>query len=170
MHQTTISNRDMGIFRTKEAKAVIAPIFGKSEVTMTRIYCDSPGHGLVDPHVSEDAFLLAYNLRDYHGDLWVDGKKVDYKLSKRGNFTIYDYRRTWVADMKSPFDGLGLHIPRSALKAYEEDLGGKHIETLQAKPGHHIEDHVVQGLISACLRFSSLAPQVAYFRTMLRPF
>lgn len=123
---------------------MIAPVFGKSEITMTRISCDTAGHGLVDPHIVEDAFLLAFNLRDYQGDLWVDGKKVDYKLSRRGNFTIYDYRRTWVADMRLTFDGLGIHIPRSALTAFEEDLVGKPVDTFSAEPGRDIEDDVVR--------------------------
>lgn len=118
---------------------------------MTRLSCDTPGHGLIDPHIEEDAFLLAFNLRDYEGHLWVDGKKVSTSLSRRRNFTIYDYRRIWTADMRSPFDGLGLHIPRTALNAYEEDLGGKRVDTFQAQPGRDIEDDVVRGLMQACL-------------------
>ncbi|UJW77302.1 helix-turn-helix transcriptional regulator (plasmid) [Rhizobium sp. SL42] len=141
----------MEFFRAKQAEIVIAPVFGKSEVTMARLSCTRPGHGVIDPPLHEDAFFLAFNLRDYEGDLWVDGKKANTKLSKRGNFTIYDYRRTWLANMKSPFDGLGFHIPRAALKAFEEDLGGKHIDTLHAAPGRDIEDDIVRGLIKACL-------------------
>ncbi len=110
-----------------------------------------PGHGVIDPPIHEDAFFLAFNLLDYDGDLWVDGKKVVTKRSKSGNFTIYDHRRTWLADMKSSFDGLGFHIPRTALAAYEEDLGGKHVDTLHAAPGKDIEDDVVRGLVRACI-------------------
>lgn len=151
MAQTASRNQEMEFFRAKQKRTIIAPVFGKSKITMTRISCATPGHGLVDPHEIEDAFLVAFNLRDYCGDLWVDGKKIDYRLSRSGNFTIYDYRRTWCADMKSPFDGLGIHIPRSALKAYEEDLGGQRVDTLHAEPGRDVDDPVVKGLIKACL-------------------
>jgi len=106
---------------------------------------------MIDPPVEEDAFFLAFNLRDYEGDLWVDGRKLDRTISRRGNFTIYDFRRTWLADMKSAFDGLGFHIPRSALTMFEEDLGGRHIDVLNAKPGKDIEDEVVRGLVRAFL-------------------
>ena len=141
----------MDFFRTAQSEVVGAPVFGKSEITMARITCESPGHGVIDPPVQEDAFFLAFNLRDYEGDLWVDGKKLDRSISRRGNFTIYDFRRTWLADMKSAFDGLGFHIPRSALTMFEEDLGGRHIDVLNAKPGKDIEDEVVRGLVRAFL-------------------
>ncbi|CAN7694363.1 AraC family transcriptional regulator [Rhizobium sp. LjRoot30] len=141
----------MDFFRARQADIVIAPVFGKSEVTMARLSCIRSGHGIIDPPVHEDAFFLAFNLRDYEGDLWVDGKKVDSKISRSGNFTIYDYRRMWLADMKSSFDGLGFHIPRSALTAFEEDLGGRRIDTLHAVPGRDVEDDIVRGLIRVCL-------------------
>ncbi|MGL3606373.1 helix-turn-helix domain-containing protein [Rhizobium sp. G187] len=151
MQTPTISNQSMEYFRAKRIDMVIAPVFGKSEISMARLSCGTRGHGVIDPPAYEDAFFLAFNLRDYEGDLWVDGKKVHTSVSKRGNFTIYDHRRSWLADMKSPFDGLGFHIPRAALKAYEEDLGGKHIDTLHAAPGRDIEDDVVRRLVGACL-------------------
>ncbi|WP_313293102.1 AraC family transcriptional regulator [Rhizobium rhizoryzae] len=145
------SNQSMEYFRARQQDVLIAPVFGKSEISMARLSCMKPGHGVIDPPVHEDAFFLAFNLLDYDGDLWVDGKKVVTKRSKSGNFTIYDHRRTWLADMKSSFDGLGFHIPRTALAAYEEDLGGKHVDTLHAPPGKDIEDDVVRGLVRACI-------------------
>jgi len=145
------SNQNMEFFRARQADIVIAPVFGKSEVTMARLSCPNAGHGVIDPPLHEDAFFLAFNLRDYEGDLWVDGRKVDSSVSRRGNFTIYDYRRTWLADMRSSFDGLGFHIPRAALIAFEEDLGGRRIDTLDAAPGQDIQDDVVRHLIGACL-------------------
>lgn len=151
MQNLKITNQSMEFFRAKQLDIVIAPIFGKSEISMARLSCATPGHGVIDPPAFEDAFFLAFNLRDYDGDLWVDGKKVNTRVSRAGNFTIYDHRRLWLADMRSPFDGLGFHIPRTALDAYEEDLGGKHIDTLHAVPGRDIEDDVVRRLVGACL-------------------
>lgn len=111
MKNSTISNQGMEYFRAKQRDIVIAPVFGKSEISMARLSCVTPGHGVIDPPAYENAFFLAFNLRDYEGDLWVDGKKVDTKISRRGNFTIYDHRRSWLADMRSAFDGVGFHIP-----------------------------------------------------------
>lgn len=141
----------MEFFRARRKEVIIAPVFGKAEVSMARLSCAYAGHGLIDPHHQEDAFFLAFNLRDYSGDLWVDGRRLERMVSRRGNFTIYDYRRTWTADMRSSFDGLGFHFPRSALIAFEEDLGGKCVDTLNARPGRDIEDDVVRRLVYACL-------------------
>lgn len=145
------SNQSMDFFRARRQQVVVSQIFGKSAVTMARLSCEHKRHGVIDPPVHEDAFFLAFNLRNYSGDLWVDGRKTSSTLSRAGNFTLYDYRRTWLADMQSSFDGLGFHIPRSALQAYEEDLGGQHVETLVAEPGVDIEDDVVRQLVGACI-------------------
>lgn len=53
-------------------------------------------------------------------------KEGEYQTIEAWDFTIYDHRRTWLAYLKSSFDGLGFHIPHAALMDYEEDLGGKH--------------------------------------------
>ncbi|MCA1868505.1 helix-turn-helix transcriptional regulator [Agrobacterium genomosp. 3] len=165
MPSSISSNQDMAFFRSRQSEIVVAPIFGKSEVTMARISCRQPGHGMIDPHIHEDAFFVAFNLQDYQGNLWVDNRHVDFKTSRAGNFTIYDYRRTWTAEMKSTFDGLGFHIPRSALTLYEEELGGRAIDTFAAKPGQDIEDEVVKGLAQACLpSLSSTTPACRLFQ------
>lgn len=66
--------------------------------------------------------------------------------------------------MQSSFDGLGFHIPRSALQAYEEDLGGQHLDTLAAEPGVDIEDDVVRQLVGAYI------PALENFQTVSRHF
>lgn len=65
MPSSIASNQDMAFFRSRQSEIVVAPIFGKSEVTMARISCRQPGHGMIDPHIHEDAFFVAFNLQDY---------------------------------------------------------------------------------------------------------
>ncbi|MDO1583047.1 helix-turn-helix domain-containing protein [Rhizobium oryzicola] len=151
MARTTSTNRTMDYLRVKNAQTVTSSVLNKGIVTATRLTRESLNHGFVDQHVTEDAFMIALQLRDYHGDLWVDGRKVDFPASRQGHFTLYDYNRLWQADMKSAFDVVNFHVPRAALVAFEEDLGGRRIETLNVTPGADVDDATVRGIAHALL-------------------
>lgn len=145
------TNQAMEYLRVERTETVVASVLNKGMLGFTRLTRDTPNHGHVDQHVTEDAFMMSVQLADYHGDLWVDGRKVDFPISRKGNFTLYDYNRIWQADMKSAFDCVNIHIPRGALAALEEDLGGRKIETLDVTPGADIDDPTVRGLTGALL-------------------
>lgn len=95
--------------------------------------------------------MIAFQLRDYHGDLWVDGKNVPLPVLQKGNFSFYDYNRSWQANMQSAFDCVNFHIPRQALIVLDEDLGNKHVEGFNIAPGADVDDPVMRGLIGALL-------------------
>lgn len=149
--RSTASNQYMDYLRVESAKAVKTSTLSKSVITATHLSKDAPNHGYVDQHVTEDAFLLSVQLKDYHGDLWVDGRNVVFPTSRRGNFTFYDYNRIWQADMKSAFDCLNFHIPRAAITSLEADLGPGRIETLDILPGADMDDATVRGIAEALL-------------------
>jgi len=145
------NNQYMEYLRVRQATTLQASVLDRSMVTTTRLTRNSPNHGFVDQHVAEDAFLLSVQLRDYRGDLWVDGLKVDFPFARKGNFTLYDYNRLWQADMKSEFDCVNFHLPRAALTSLEEDIGPRRIETLNVRPGADVDDPTVRGLVAALL-------------------
>jgi hypothetical protein len=99
------SNQNMVFFRARRQQVVVSQIFGKSAVTMARLSCEHKRHGIIDPPVHEDAFFLAFNLRNYSGDLWGDGKTTGSTLSRAGNFTLDDYRRSWLRTCNPPSMG-----------------------------------------------------------------
>ncbi|MDS7593886.1 AraC family transcriptional regulator [Agrobacterium tumefaciens] len=101
--------------------------------------------------MAEDAFLLSVQLRDYFGDLWVDGRRVEFQSFRKGNFSLYDYNRSWQANLRSAFDCVNFHIPRAALDALEEDHGTRRIETLNVMPGADVNDPTIRGLVEALL-------------------
>ncbi|MGA0617182.1 helix-turn-helix domain-containing protein [Paracoccus sp. KR1-242] len=145
------SNEQMEYLRVQGGQTVRASVLNKSIITVTRLTRDTPNHGFVDQHLPEDAFMMAYQLSDYQGDLWVDGKNVSAPAFHAGNFTFYDYNRSWQANMKSAFDCVNFYIPRAALTALEEDLGTRRIETLNIRPGGDVDDQAVRGLVGALL-------------------
>lgn len=135
-------------------RADTGPYIGKSSLSggllsVSRIKCEVPGHGLSGDHVQEDAFMLSTQLRDYQGELWVDGSKVDFSGSKKGNFTLYDYSRVWRADLQSPFDCVNFHISRRALYSLEEEIGTKQLDGFNIAPGADIKDPIVENIVNA---------------------
>lgn len=144
-------NGTMDYLRAPKVQAITSSILDKGIVTANRVIGPTPNHGLVDQHVPEDAFMIAFQLRDYHGDLWVDGKNVPLPVLQKGNFSAYDYNRSWQANMRSAFDCVNFHIPRQALTALDEDFDGKRVDGLNIAPGADVDDPVMRGLIGALL-------------------
>jgi AraC-like DNA-binding protein len=145
------SNQYMEYLKVKHATTIVATVLDKGIVTATHLTRSAPNHGEVGQHLTEDAFMMSVQLHDYHGDLWVDGKPVVFPVSRKGNFTLYDYNRVWQADMKSAFDCVNFHIPRMALATLSEDVGGRSVETLNVRPGADVDDATVRGLVHALL-------------------
>jgi AraC-like DNA-binding protein len=150
-NKNTYNNQYMEYLRVKEASTVVSSVLDKGMITATRISRKSPGHGFVDQHATEDAFMLAFQLQDYHGHLWVDGRKVEFPVARKEHFTVYDYNRLWQADMISAFDCVNFYVPRAAFEGLAEDLGPKTIETLNVLPGVNVEDATVKGIVEALL-------------------
>lgn len=146
-----VSNRNMEFLRTKNTSDMTIATLDGGLLSASRFTRGSWGHGVSDEHIQEDAFMLAYQLRDYEGGLWVDGKQVDFKGSKANNFTFYDYSRVWRADLQSPFECVNFHISRAALRSLEDDLGTRRIDTFNIPPGADVSDPVVRGIVDALI-------------------
>ncbi|MBT9386327.1 AraC family transcriptional regulator [Pseudooceanicola sp. CBS1P-1] len=151
MSRATATNDRMEYLRVQQAQTVRASILDKAVVSVSRLTRETPNHGFVDQHAPEDAFMLAYQMRDYRGDLWVDGRNVALETLRKGTFSFYDYNRSWQANMRSAFDCVNFHVPRVAFDAQEEDLGPHRIGTLVPAPGANIDDQIVRGLVGALL-------------------
>ena len=144
-------NRSMEHLRVFNAPDLTAASLNGGLLSSSRFMRKTWGHGFSDAHVQEDAFLLAYQVRDYEGQMWVDGKDVDFRGSQANSFTLYDYSREWKAYLHSPFDCVNFHISRAALRSLEDDLGTKRIDGFNIAPGANVFDPVVRGIVGSLL-------------------
>jgi len=144
-------NRKMEHLRALNAPELTAAALNGGLLSSSRFVRETWGHGMSDAHIQEDAFLLAYQVRDYEGKMWVDGKAVDFSGSRANGFTLYDYSRVWSAYLESPFDCVNFHISRAALRSLEDDLGTKRIEGFNIAPGVNVFDPVVRGIVGSLL-------------------
>lgn len=144
-------NRRMEYLRVVNKADSTASSLSGGMLSASRFTQNREGHGISDDHFQEDAFLLAYQVRDYQGKLWVDGKELEFAGSKANSFTFYDYSRIWRADLRSSFDCVNFHISRSALRSLEEDLGAHKTEAFNIAAGMNVSDAVVRGIVEALL-------------------
>lgn len=52
------NNQYMDYLRVQKANSVTASVLSKSLITATRLTRETPNHGYVEQHVTEDAFML----------------------------------------------------------------------------------------------------------------
>ncbi|WCK68801.1 helix-turn-helix domain-containing protein [Agrobacterium tumefaciens] len=145
----TIDNRNMEYLRADKAPYIAMSTLTGGLLAMSRFKCDMAGHGLSDDHVKEDAFMLSSQLRDYQGGLWLDGERLDFAGSKKGNFTLYDYSRSWRADLQTPFDCVNFHISRRALNSLDDEIGSARLDSFDIAPGADTSDPIVESIVSA---------------------
>lgn len=147
--EQVVDNRNMEFLRVHQTPQIVAASLSGGILSASRIMRDTPGHGMSDDHVQEDAFMLSMQMRDYHGALWADGKEIDFAGSRQGNFTLYDYTRVWRADLQSAFDCINIHISRKALLSLQEQTGVRAVEGFNIAPGADVDDPVIKGIVSA---------------------
>ena len=107
-------NRTMEYLRTQDIPTVDHASLSRGGVAFSRLTFGHPGHGMSLPHQAENALMLSLQLRDYKGRLWLDRKEVEVPWFRKGEFTVYDFRREWQADLKTAFDCVNIHIPNAA--------------------------------------------------------
>lgn len=152
------TNRSMRYLRVDDTELRYAAM-NRSGLTVSRLACAREGHGPSDPHALEGAFLVALQLADYRGELWRNGRRVPTRMFGAGEFTVYDYRERWRANLLSRFDCMNFHVPLSSFDATALELR-RPVDRLDVAPGVSVRDTVVENLASALLS-ATVAPQEA---------
>lgn len=139
-------------FGMREAPTLITRGLRKSTMVVTELKCDRPNFGMTAPIPIEDAYLIALQfLPCLDHDLYFDGRYVRPIGWFSGALTIYDLRRSPVADIRDPYHCLMLHLPRTALDAIAYEAGAPRIGDLQHRAGVGIDDPIARHLLSSLL-------------------
>ena len=124
---------------------------GEHPITVTRLRSDLEDSGMTTPHLVEDAFMISIQLRDYRGDIFLRGRKLAFNRQAAGMVLMYDYQREWSAHLRSAFDCVNIHVPRSALDAVVNDRHSGTVESLRFEPGEPEPDQTILGLVQALI-------------------
>lgn len=71
-------------------------------------------------------FVIPLATMPAHGG-WMDGKRIELPAHEAGAPGFFDWRRTWSADLRDPFEALVLVIPQAAMDELTDGLGGRRI-------------------------------------------
>lgn len=145
------SNRDHAFIPAVDVRSLAINTGARQEMGVSRLRSPQPHAGNTTPHVCEDAFMLSVQLRDYHGDIYLNGRHLGFRGQAVGEIMFYDYREDWRAELKAAFDCVNFHIPRDALNAAIEDERAVTLQGLNYRPGVPHEDRVVTSLVRALL-------------------
>jgi AraC family transcriptional regulator len=116
--------------------------------TVMDVRCDAPEYGCSAPIPTQDARLVALQLRDnVNYDIWEDGKRLDCLPATRGTVNIYDLNRSVVSASASPFHSLTFTLPARAFDASDE--AGSDLKPWPSRTA--LLDPVIQGLGMALL-------------------
>ncbi|HEY4361628.1 MAG TPA: AraC family transcriptional regulator [Bryobacteraceae bacterium] len=139
-------------FRLPEAPILTTTVLRKSTISVTELRCDQPKFGRTAPLPAEDAYLVALQFRacpDH--DLYFEGRLTRPENYGPGVTSIYDLRRSPVADIRDPYHCLMFYLPRTALDAVASEAGAPRPGDLRHTPGVSVDDPVVRHLLSSLL-------------------
>jgi AraC-like DNA-binding protein len=152
MREALYRNHLAEAFGMNDAPTLITRAVRKSTVTVTELKCDEPNFGMTAPIPNEDAYLIALQFRPcLDHDLYFEGQFVRPTGWFPGAVTIYDLRRSPIADIRDPYHCLMFHLPRKALDAVAYEGGSSRLGDLRYSPGAGIDDPVTRNLLSSLL-------------------
>ncbi len=140
------TNRSQNYLRVQDATSVAFDGPGDYPIGAVRLRSSSGGIGMTDPHLMEDAFLINTQLRDYGGDIYLEGRKLAFDRQGSGQTVFFDYRRNWRANLRTSFDCINFHIDRRALGLALTGEKPVDIDTLDSVPGEPKDDQQLYGL------------------------
>lgn len=131
---------------------VVCRALRRSPIAVIRLRSDAPCPGIMAPLPSDDAFVIALQLREVASrQLWVDGRRVSDAPYAAGVTTLYDLTRSLAVGIGSPFDCVQFHLPRTALDDIADDFGVRRARHLVFEHGVSHDDPVVRDLGSSVL-------------------
>lgn len=123
-------------FRADASSHVITSTLRKSALAVTRVRCDTPGHGLTSPLPTEAAFSVLLQLRDCpKRELFIGGRSVYRGGYGARTTSIVDLEQEPTANLESPFDAMHFYVSRASLKEFTDDQGAPRIDTLTCERG-----------------------------------
>lgn len=129
-------------FRVQKPRTLISRGLSHATIAVTELRCDAPDHGMTTPIAPEDAFVVGLQLRDYSGDLWLDGKSAKVKPIHRGQIAVYDLKVDTQAYLRTPFHCLQFYLPGHGLTSLAEQNGASFNRDLNCALGVTLEDPI----------------------------
>ena len=154
MHVDTQYGKDLiSRFRPEQVSQLVTTGLKKSNLVVSRLRCDTPGHGFAEPHAIEPAFSVILQLREQPARELFLGERCVHRGSYPARTTsICNHLERPKANLISPFDMLFFSVPQMILDEIADDQGVPRIDNLSCERG--VLDETVWYLGRRCCRHS----------------
>lgn len=113
---------------------------------------DRPGLGMTDPSVVSDSLMAVINLRPRdHGELWCEDRHMLIPSIIPGDLKLLDQRKSWVANLRQPFESVNIFIPLRAFHDLADDLRAPRLDDFPLTPESPVIDEVMLHLCRSLL-------------------
>lgn len=139
-------------FGMREAPVLLTRALRKSTMAVTELEFGERNFGMTAPIPLEDAYLIGLQLLPcLDHDLYFEGRFVKPTNWFAGAITIYDLRRSPIADIRDPYHCLMFHLPRKAMDTMAYEAGARRIGELKDCAGLGMDDSTARSLLSSLL-------------------
>src|ERR1700722_15886317 len=139
-------------FRVENAPAIVTRALRTADIAVTEVRCDNPLPGMSGSIQPEDAFLVAFHLRDFpNREYWEDGRPASVCDLRAGESSLYDLKREPRTLVDKPYHPLAFYLPHAALDTIADEANAPRICDLRYKPGAGVNDVTISGLGSLLL-------------------
>jgi AraC family transcriptional regulator len=136
--------------RLDGADRIVSRTPGKADIRATRYLMSRSNYGLTPPTPVSDTQFVAVHLRAFGAqDMWCDNRYLIRPAVGPGGIGIYDFRRSWRADLRDPFHTINFEFPQWKVDELTDELRVPRIDTLRCPPGTH--DEVIHHMALALL-------------------
>jgi AraC family transcriptional regulator len=129
-------------FRLRTRRNLVSRTVGQANIGITELRCETSNWGMTNKIEPEDAFVVALELRDYSGDIWLDGKNKNIVPINRGQIAIYDLKVDTRAYLRTPFHCLQIYLPTTGLNSLLANSGRNFDRNLNCALASPIDDPV----------------------------
>jgi len=117
---------------------------------------DKANLGLIEPSPLADHVMVTVEFRPL-GPMAVfrDGRHIQRPMTKSGALALYDLRRSWVADLRDPFDNVSIFLPLSGFRDFAAERGQTFLELpFNVQDVHYdiVMQHLAQAILPALER------------------
>lgn len=138
-------NNQMQFFRSRQASLLTTRQGQNGAISIARLTGFADEEPL-DPHVVEDAFLFVLHHNRAHAALTYDGRTAEVAGPSETKVAAYDYKHRWTAVMRTDYELINWHIPRSAFEMLAPEFKGRVFADLAVAPGVCTDDAVARHL------------------------
>jgi AraC-like DNA-binding protein len=139
--------RPLEAFRTADAPRLVIRKLSKSTLALTEVR-GAANHGITSSIPYDDAFLVQLRLLECaRCDYFAEGRHVDGVDRRAGLIQLHDLRRDPTVDLHDPFHVMHFYLPRAALNAVVDEVGGATIDALELEPGRCADDAIARHLL-----------------------